>query len=68
MSVWNQIIEAVIGCCKTRCEGAVRQASRVGTRVALGLMTAILSLWGLGLLIAALFIGLAPRLGPPGRR
>ena len=63
MSVWNELMEAVIGLCKARCDDVARRARWVGARVALCLMAAILSLWGLALLIAALFIGLAPRLG-----
>ena len=63
MSLWNDIIDVVIGLCKPRCDEAVRRGARLGTRVVLGVMTAILFLWGVGLLIAALFIGLAPRLG-----
>ena len=63
MSVWNELFEAVVGLCRSKCDDVARQARWVGARVALCLMAAILSLWGLGLLIAALFIGLAPRLG-----
>ncbi len=63
MSLWRDLADAAIGMCKARCEAAAKKARCVGTMIALCLVATVLSLWGTALLLAALFIGLAPHLG-----
>lgn len=62
MSVWTELLRALVEYGKALCVPPARSRS-IWVSVALGLMVTILSLWGLGLLIAGLFIGLAPHVG-----
>ena len=63
MSVWNDLANALVGLCKTKCNEAAKKAKCVGVRIGLCVAATILSLWGAGLLMAAVFIGIAPHLG-----
>ena len=63
MSIWRELTEAAIGLCKARCCEAAKKAKSVGAMIGLFLVAAILSLWGTALLLAAVFLGVAPHLG-----
>ena len=63
MSLWKDLADAAIGLCKARCGEAARKAKCVGAMIGLCLVAAILSLWGTALLLAAVFLGVAPHVG-----
>jgi hypothetical protein len=63
MSLLHELIEAAVGLCKAQCGEAAKKARCMGAMIGLCLVATILSLWGVALLIAAVFMAVAPHLG-----
>jgi hypothetical protein len=64
MSILNDLIDAVAAVVKSRVEGVTQQVRKTGRSLPFCFVAMIMSLWGLGLLIAAVLIALAPHVGP----
>ena len=63
MSVLNDLINAVAALAKSRVDGVTQQVRKTGRTLPFFIVATIMSIWGLALLIAAVFIALAPRVG-----
>ena len=63
MSILNDLIDVAAAVVKSQVEGVTQQVRKTGRSLPFCFMAMILSLWGLGLLIAAVFIALAPHVG-----
>ena len=63
MSILNELINAVTAMVKSRVDGVTQQVRKTGRSLPFFILATIMSIWGLGLLIAAVFIALAPHLG-----
>jgi hypothetical protein len=66
VNVWRELLEAAAAYLRLRGREETPRRRRWIATAAMCLMAAILSLWGVGLLIAALILLLLPHVGPAG--
>ncbi|MFB3892294.1 MAG: hypothetical protein ACE15C_09755 [Phycisphaerae bacterium] len=66
MSVLKELIDAVTGLVKSRVEGVGQKVRKTGKALPFCFLATVMALWGLALLIAALFIVLVPHVGAAG--
>ncbi len=66
MSILNALIDAFVGLARSQVEGVGQQVRKTGKWLPFCFLATVMALWGLGLLIAALFIALVPHVGAAG--
>ncbi len=66
MSLLNELIDVFLGLAKSQVDGVSEKMRKTGRSLPFCFLATIMALWGLGLLIAALFMVLVPHVGAPG--